>query len=207
MFNYFLPKEEIYFDYFEKHAVLIVKASRSFFEIVSAPTFHEDGNPIKSLEHEADEIVHECLKALHKTFITPIDREAIYQLMSSMDDIIDSINTAYNCLVMYKLNQSTDALKTFAKLVVEGADYVEQIIKELRNIHDPEKIARLGIQIHQIENKADDLYYQATAHLFDTYEDAREIIKWKDVYRAMEDATDFCEDVADAVQSIVLENI
>lgn len=207
MFNYFLPKEEIYFDYFEKHAALIVKASRSFFEIVSASTFNDEGNPIKSLEHEADEIVHACLEALHKTFITPIHREAIYQLMSSLDDIIDSINTAYNCLVMYKLYQSTDELKAFAKLVLEGANYVEQIIKELRNIQNPEKISLLCVEIHQVENKADDLYYQATAQLFDTYQDARDIIKWKDVYRAMEDATDFCEDVADAVQSIVLENM
>lgn len=209
MLERFLPKEIAFFDFFDQHASLVVLASKEFLDIVSQPTFilSEKPNPIKGLEHQADEVVHHCLDALHKTFITPIDRDHIYRLISAMDDIIDAINTAYYSLIIFRLSTSTPELQALAKIVLLSAQKVEFAVKGLRNLKDGEAISVNCVEIHQLENEADDLLHHSVARLFDEETDARNIIKWKEVYEALEEATDFCEDVADTVQSIILESM
>ncbi len=205
----FLPREVNFFDFFDKHAAIIVQASRYFLEVVSQETVDlaNKSNSIKVLEHEADEVVHHCLGALHNTFITPIDRDYIYRLISSMDDIIDAINTAYNDLVIYRLSSPTAELKHLAEIVLSSTQKVEELVKGLRNMKNNEESLALCVTIHQMENEADDLLHHAVAQLFDKQTDARIIIKWKEIYEALEEATDCCEDVADAVQGIILESI
>jgi uncharacterized protein len=209
MLERFLPKEASFFDFFEKHASLIVRASQIFSDAVSHESLHLDNanNPIKALEHEADEVVHQCLDALHKTFITPIDRDHIYLLVSSMDNILDSLNKAYQCLIMYRLQHTTTELQRLAHVVLASSQKVEQVVKRLRNLTQEAQMDALCVDIHRLENEADDILYQALARLFDEETDARMIIKWKEVYEALEKATDSCEDVADAAQSIILESL
>lgn len=209
MLERFLPREESFFDFFDKHAALIVQASKEFLEIISHDTFDlaQRNNHIKALEHQADEVVHQCLDALHKIFITPIDRDHIYHLVSSMDDIIDAINTAYNLLVIYRLTSPTPELQSLARVVLLSTQKVEQVVKGLRNMKNGEMISTICVEIHRLENEADDLLHESIARLFDEQSDALYVIKWKEIYESLEEATDFCEDVADAVQSIILESV
>ncbi len=209
MLERFLPRELSFFDFFDKQASLIVQASENFLRIVSQEKFNLDvnNNHIKSLEHQADEVVHQCLDALHQTFITPIDRDHIYRLMSSMDDIIDAINSAYNKLIIYHLTSPTRELQQLAKVVLLSTQKVELAVKALRQMKNVSDIKNICVEIHQLENEADDLLHQATARLFEEETDTRNIIKWKEIYEALEEATDACEDVADAVQSIILESM
>lgn len=209
MLERFLPREVSFFDFFDKHASLIVQASQAFLEIVSHETFDlsEKTNLIKTLEHQADEVVHQCLDALHKTFITPIDRDHIYRLVSSMDDIIDAVNTAYNLLIIYRMTSSTPALQRLAQVVLLSSEKVEQAVKGLRHIKNGESISAICVEIHRLENEADDLLHDSIARLFDEPTDALFVIKWKEIYESLEEATDCCEDVADAVQSIILESL
>lgn len=209
MLERFLPREVSFFDFFDKHASIIVQACQMFVEIVSHETFDlsRKTNDIKSLEHQADEVVHQCLDALHKTFITPIDRDHIYRLVSSMDDIIDAVNTAYNLLIIYHLTSSTPELRHLAQVVLLSAQKVELAVKGLRHIKNGEDISAICVEIHRLENEADDLLHDSIARLFDQQTDALFVIKWKEIYEALEEATDCCEDVADAVQSIIIESI
>jgi len=209
MLEYFLPKEMIYFNFFESHAAIVVKAGREFLDKVSQPTLDlsQSSNTIKELEIKADVIVHECLEALHKTFITPIDRDCIYSLMSSMDNVVDAINLANNCLIIYKLKNTTPELRRLAQIVLLSTQKIEEIVSGLRHTSNADRISAVGIEIHRLENEADDVLHAAIARLFDEEEDVRNIIKWKDVYEALERSTDYCEDVADTVQSIILETL
>lgn len=204
-----LPREVRFFDFFDHHASLIVIAAKKFQEIISQENFNltNKPNPIKILEHEADQVVHQCLDALHKTFITPIDRDQIYRLVSSMDDIIDAINTAYNDLIIFRLSSPTPELKRLAEVVLLSVQKVEEVVCGLRDMKNYETTQALCVQIHEMENEADELLHRSVAGLFDTETDARTIIKWKDIYEVLEEATDYCEDVADAVQAIILESM
>lgn len=209
MFERFLPKDVNFFDFFDKHAAILVKVSQEFLSLVSHEKIDlsERKSPIKSLEHQADEIVHNCLEALHKTFITPIDRDHIYRLISSLDDIIDALNTAYNGLIIFHLSSPTTELRRFAEIILQSSQEVEKSVKSLRHLKNSENVTPIFVEIHRLENEADDLLHRSLASLFDKESDTRLIIKWKEVYEALEEATDRCEDVADAVQSIILENI
>lgn len=209
MLEYFLPKENNYFNFFETHANLIVKASEMFLKMTSNSPLNlsSPSNPIRLLEHEADQVMNACLTSLHTTFITPIDREDIYRLVSSMDDIIDAINKAYTSLLIFKLNVSTPELIQLAEIVHRSTQKVEKIVRGLRLMEKIEEITLICVEIHLLENEADDLLNHSVARLFEEESDTRLIIKWKEVYESLEKATDYCEDVADAVQGILLESM
>lgn len=209
MLERFLPKETSFFDFFDQHAAFIVQTAKIFLDLVSQATLELSihPNPIKSLEHQADEVIHQCLDALHKTFITPIDRDHIYRLVSAMDDVIDAIHAAYNSLIIFRLKTSNQELQNLARVVFLSSQKVEQAVRGLRDLSNGEAITAKCVEIHRLENEADELLHQAIAKLFDEEENAKTIIKWKEVYEALEQATDACEDVADAVQTIILESI
>lgn len=209
MWDRLLPRETSFFDFFDQHASLIVKAAETFLQLVSRSPLDlpQDPNPIKEFEHQADEVVHQCLDALHQTFITPIDRDHIYRLMSAMDDIIDEINAVYYSLIIFRMSAPTVELQKLAKIVFLATQKVELVVKGLRHLKNGESISDNCVEIHQLENEADNLLHQSIAKLFDEESDAKEIIKWKEVYESLEKATDSCEDVADAVQSIILESV
>lgn len=209
MFDWLLPKEISFFDFFDKHAEIIVKASKIFLETVSTQNLELENkvDQIKVLEHEADEIVHKCIEALRKTFITPINRDDLYRLISTMDDIIDAINTAYNCLIVYRVSKTTPELQQMAQIVYNSCIKVQQAIEGLRSLNNAEAITAACVEIHRLENEADDLLHNSVGNLFAEGEDSLILIKWKEIYEILEDATDRCEDVSDVVQGILLENL
>ena len=206
MFGKFLPREAGFFDLFDQHANVIVKCAKEFQLIAS----HSSQIPlsvekIRVLELEADNITHQCDEMLHKTFITPLDRDDILRLISKMDDIVDFIEAAASSLSVYKLNQMTPASKELADLVVSCSIEVEAAVKGLRNMKNSDAIRMHCVAINRLENEADLVLRNALGKLFEEEADAKTIIKWKEIYENLENATDRCEDVADVLQGLILE--
>lgn len=206
MFSKFLPRESDFFDFFEQHASLIVQAAKEMLEITNAEPFtNSSAAHIKVLEHQADTIIHQCVESLHKTFITPIERDAIFQLISRMDDIIDDIDETVEYLVTYKIKQIKPEAKEMASLLFQATKGVQEAVRGLRNTGNAAHIRKQCVQINDIEHKADDVYRNALGVLFEEEQNTRDVIKWKDIYNALEEAIDRCEDVANVIEGIIME--
>lgn len=199
MLQWFLPKELCFFTFFNTHAALIHQAAQELCG-------ERDPVTIKELEHAADRITHQCKESLHKIFITPIDRDDIFELISTMDDIIDRIDTVANRYSLYKIHTATPYFDAQVKLLCQAAQHLEQAIKALPQLEDPHPIMKHCVEINSIENKADRLLNTALADLFDAgNKDPYVVFKWKEIYELVEEAIDRCEDVANIVEGIILE--
>jgi uncharacterized protein len=207
MFRALLPRDTSFFDFFEKHAALTVEGAKEFLALASqAQDFDSKCRRIKEIEHETDVITHQCVEALHKTFITPIERDDIHRLMSRMDDVMDLLDAAAERIVMYELKVMTPEIKEFASILVRATEHVAQAVKGLRNLKASEEIIKSCIHINRLENDADALFRKVMAQLLNHEKDAILVIKWKEVYETLEFATDRCEDVANMVEGILLEH-
>lgn len=207
MFERFLPKEGNFFEIFEQHAELIFQAAQKLVVTLSQKQLRAclSGNSIKKIEHQADELTHQCVEMIRKTFVTPFDREDIYRLISGLDDIIDDIDAVFECLVIYKITAIHPEAIHLAKVLLQCTEEVVKTIKGLRNLKNIEEIKQRVIDIHRLENEADQILRLAIGRLFEEELDTRELIKWKEIYEIMEQATDKCEDVANLVEGILLE--
>lgn len=206
MLSWLLPREATFFDFFERHADVIVKAAEALSELVeNGCDIAVHAAKIKVLEHQADEITHQCIEELHKTFITPIDRDSIFRLISLMDDIIDFIHIAASRIHIYKLETMTQDVKNFAQVLYQGTLQIRQTVAYLRELKDSDALKSTFINIHKIENEADALLSLSLKELFEKESDVKLIIKWKEIYETLETATDRCEDVANTVEGIILE--
>ncbi len=207
MFGRFLPKETSFFDFFEQHVKIALEISKEFQSLVSSgANIHAKTVRIKELEHAADMVTHNCLEALHKTFITPIERDDIFCLISRMDDIVDDIEGAAQCVDQYKLSVMTPEVKDLADVIVRSVLEVESALKSLRNFKNVVDIRKYCVNINHLENEADKILIRAVVRLFDEENDTRLIIKWKEVYENLESATDRCEDVANIIEGVILEH-
>ncbi len=161
---------------------------------------------IKELEHETDVITHHCVEALHKTFITPLDREDIHHLISRMDDITDSLEAASERLVLFNITEMTLEVRELAEVLVRSTEGVSEALRGLRDMGNAELIVQKCIEINRLENEGDVLMRQALARLFKDETNPITIIKWKEIYEHLEEATDRCEDVANIIEGVVLEH-
>lgn len=203
----FFPKEEKFFEYFNEASQKILAGIKLLKEMMAdLSTAAEKTKKIKEVEHEADHITHETISKLHQTFITPIDREFIHSLITRMDDILDLIDSASERVFLYKINKSTphalSLIDTMERAIVEVAKGVER----LSDLKNSRSILNTCIEIHSLENEGDRIFRLALSDLFNSDFDPTEIIKWKDIYEAFEDTIDKCEDVANILEGIVLEN-
>ena len=208
MFGKLLPKEPLFFDLFEEHARITSQAAKTFFQSISeGPIRLLDGvNPIKILEHQADEITHQCIEAMRKSFITPLQQDDIFRLISRMDDIMDGIHEAFEDCLIYKISSFTPAAHELVCLLVAATEKVELLVKGLRNRKKQASLLRDTIlQIHELENHADEVLRRALGQLFDDEQDIRLLIKWKEIYEVLEHSMDFCEDVSNIIEGIILE--
>lgn len=208
MLKRLLPRETNFFDYFERLAATIVRAGEGFVELAATGTdAAERAKRIKDLEHEADVITHDCVEALHKTFITPFERDDIYRLIGRMDDIMDYLETAADQWSLYDLAETTEQAKELADVVLRSAREIEQAVAGLRDMKHAEAITARCVQINVLENEADQILREAVAGLFRNEKDPFRVIKWKSIYENLEIATDKCEDVANILEGVVLENV
>jgi predicted phosphate transport protein (TIGR00153 family) len=207
MLKRFMPRETNFFDYFERHAATTVRGCRELVDLATAGTdFVARAARIKDIEHEADSITHDCVEALHKTFITPIDRDQIHMLISHMDDIMDYVEVVSDLCVLYNIDGMTQDARDLADVLLDATLHIEGAVKGLRDMKHAEAISEACIEVNRLENKGDELLRRAVARLFNEEKDPVAIIKWKELYENLEIATDRCEDVANIIEGIVLEN-
>lgn len=207
MFGRLLPKETSFFDFFEQHSALTVEGTKEFLALVETGGNVEGRvRRIHEIEHETDVITHRCVAALHKTFITPIDRYDIHRLITRMDDVMDYVEATSERISLYQIETMTQEIKDLANVLARASVDVAEACRLLRNLKDPETILKKCVDINRLENEADDILRRAVARLFREERDPITVIKWKEIYENLESATDRCEDVANIIEGVVLEH-
>jgi predicted phosphate transport protein (TIGR00153 family) len=203
----FFPKSNQFFDLFEKAANNILQGAKLLEDFVSNQNGLEAKlKKIEDVEHAGDQITHDTMEMLNKTFITPLDREDIHALVSEMDDILDLIYGTANRIVLYKVPPASPDMKKVVQILVRAVEEVSKAVLRLRNLKKPEMILAQCIEINRLENEADDALRLAISNLFDREKDAIKVIKEKEILETLENATDRCEDVANVLEGIVLKN-
>jgi len=207
MFKRLLPKDESFFDFFEKHSRLSVEACREFNEIALNPgELIDRTNHIKAIEHEADDIAHRCIDALHRTFITPIDRADIHRLIRRLDDIVDSVDSTAARMMLYEIADVRKEMRQFTETLIKATNEVAGAVSNLRDLKKgSDIIEKCCSAVYETEKEGDLLLRSALARLFKEEKDPVLIIKWKDIFERLENATDRCEEVANIIQGIVIE--
>ncbi|MFH1663047.1 MAG: DUF47 family protein [Chloroflexota bacterium] len=203
----FVPREEKFFDLFVDSARNMVKAARGLKDMFD--NWENIGvkvAEITELEHEGDSITHQIAALLHRTFVTPFDREDIALLSHTMDDITDFIHATADAIFIYKIKKPTERAKELAEVIVQAADEVEKAVMLLKSRSDLKKIMEHCVELNRLENRADKIYRSALGELFDDDEDTAYIIKWREIYDHMESATDRCEDVANVLEGVALKH-
>ena len=202
-----LPHDASFFAHFENQGKKTVEGCRAFLEMVEqADNLESRAERVKQIEHECDEITHAVVEGLHKTFITPIDRNDIYTLITKMDDIMDFVEAAADRLALYDIPTMTKEVGDLARCLVQSAEHVLGAVSSIRYLGKPNVILQHCIEINRLENVADGLLRSALARLFREEKDPIAVIKWKEIYETLESATDRCEDVANIIEGVVLEN-
>lgn len=203
----FIPKEHKFFELFEESAQNTEKAARALKEMMDDWQFIDSRvAEITEMEHQGDTITHQVISLLHRTFVTPFDREDIALLAHTMDDVLDFIHSAADAMFIYKIKNPTERAKQLADIIVQGTVEVEQAVRGLRRRKELKRIMEGCVEINRLENAADRVYRAAIAELFDNTEDIAEVIKWREIYAHMESATDRCEDVANVLEGVALKH-
>ena len=206
-----MPRERRFFDLFDQHAELVVAASAVLSELLRGFTREEDKRPerivrILELEHKADRVTHETIALLHRTFVTPLDREDIHRLISRMDDVLDLIQDTAESFQLYDVRQLTPEACELADLLHECCLRMQKSVRLLSNMQQSEQTLKLCTEIDMLESQADRVMRTALSKLFREEADVRQLMKLETVYQLLESATDRCEDVANIIEGVVLEN-
>ncbi|MGQ9569909.1 MAG: DUF47 domain-containing protein [Thermodesulfovibrionales bacterium] len=202
------PKEIDFFEIFDMAVANLSKAASLFFNFMYSETFDNieaKTKEIYEMEQEGDILTHEIIKKLNKTFITPIDREDLYTLASHLDDILDLIWAATERITVFKLEAPTREAMEMAKDLLMTTEVIQKAIKKLRE-KKYSHVQEYCIEINRLENRIDRTFRDALGRLFDEVKDCIFIIKWKEIYEHLEDASDRCEDVANVLEAIVLKH-
>ena len=200
-----LPREYMYFDMFSQMAGKIEEAAGILMEMLQSDgsDYASYTKRIKNVEHACDQLTHEITTKLNKSFITPFDREDIYTLTVALDDICDYIDAGARTIVMYDIRQINEEARDLARTIVELGAAIKKAVGMLSK---PNGINAHFVEIHRLENVADDIYFRAIGNLFKNSTDPIEVIKWKEFLEILENATDRAESVANIIESIVLKH-
>jgi predicted phosphate transport protein (TIGR00153 family) len=212
-FSKFLPKNDVFYDLFDQHAEFIVKTGiglkdlvANFGDVSSRDRYISN---INSAEHGADRVTKEVNRLIHKTFITPIDREQIHALINMMDDIADAIQDTAEVLILYNVTKTNADIVGLTDLSLKACERVRYAVSLLSSVGKPNiamGILKTCEEIDILESDADRIMRSAMSDLFQNDQDAKELIKLKAIYELLETITDKCEDVANIIEGIVLEN-
>ena len=200
-----LPREDEYFTFFSQMTEKIQEASNGLVDMLndSPANFENHTRKIKKVEHECDELTHKVTTKLNSSFITPFDREDIYTLTVALDDICDYIDAGARAIVMYDIREVSDDAKILARIIQDLAKAINAAASMLKK---PNGMNQHFVEIHRLENEADDVYFRAIGELFKNETDPIRLIKWKELYEILENATDRAESVANIIESIVLKH-
>ncbi len=202
-----MPSEGKFFELFIQHGDLCVKGAK---EMVALMTNFDDlenrVHAIESIEKQADKITHHTIDLLHKTFITPIDRDDIHKLITRMDDILDLLEDAAQTISLYDIKEITPEAKRLAELCLACTEKVKTAVGLLHSMDNSNQILLVCEEIDRIESDADHVMRAAMSKLFRDEPDVRNLIKLKAIYEILETVTDRCEDVANIIEGIIVEN-
>jgi uncharacterized protein len=209
MWSKLMPKEVGFFDLFNKHARMTMDGIKKLVSV--AENWPKDAEPgirtIQELEHECDSITHMTVDLMHRTFITPLDRDEILDLISKMDDVMDSINTASHRLLLFKVPALPNRLVEMTRVFLSTQEQVLTVVEKMRGFKHVNELRDILKEIHRLENEGDELVHAGLAALFtDFATDPLSVIKFKEIYEIVERGIDQCEDVANIVEGIVLEH-
>jgi predicted phosphate transport protein (TIGR00153 family) len=201
-----LPREDEYFILFSQMTEKIQDASNTLVEMMTqsreSGSFESYAKRIKDIEHGCDELTHTVTTKLNKSFITPFDREDIFTLCVALDDVCDYIDAGARAIIMYGIKEVSEHARGLAKVIQGLAMEINSAVSMLAK---PDGMNQHIVEIHRLENEADDIYFRAIGELFQNQTDAMTVIKWKELYEILENATDRCESVANIVESIILK--
>ena len=204
----FLPKDRIFYSLFEESSSRVLKMSVLLKQLINEPERGERiaiMSLIEDLEHKNDEATHTIFTELSRNFITPFDREDIHYLATALDDVADHIYAAGKKIMFYHINTDDHGLRKFAELIELSAEQVAKAVNELKDMKNLRNITDAIVRINSIENQADDLFDQSIERLFAEVEDVKEVIKLREIYQVLENATDKCEDAGNVVESIIIK--
>lgn len=207
--QYFVPKDRKFFPLFENGSANIVEIAQALVKLLNSTDDKEKQEltkTIEDLEHKGDEITHQIFLELGKNFITPFDREDIHLLATVIDDIADFVHGSSTRIQLYKIHDITPAMKELGDLILQGCQDLDKAILELKNLRNLRLIAESCVRINSMENQADAVFERAVADLFEYEQDAKVIIKYKEVLSSLETATDKCEDAANVLESILIKH-
>jgi len=203
----FVPREELFFDLLDRTAQYLVEGAKAYEELACDFTAVEEKIArISSLEHACDEVCHLTLEKLETTFITPLDREDIHELTVRLDDVIDMTTVSASRLWMFRATESRPAIRQMARTLVQQTLLLKSAVARLRTPRERALARNECIEVHRLENEADETLKNAMRELFDQEKDAINLIRWKDIYQTLEIATDRAEDAANVIQGIVVKN-
>lgn len=201
------PREENFFEYFDELARKIEEGGEFFLEMTRHQDFSEPKVArLKEIEHEADVITHRTYEKMHKTFLTPLDREDIYSLVNKMDSILDVIEATAIRVHLYKVKKPDTAIVRQAEILNEAIKKIKTVVSGLRNMKNSQMILDGCVEINTLENAGDVVLRSIISELFAKETDAIELIKWKEIFELIEEAIDVCEDVSNIVEGIVLKH-
>ncbi|MEL7563079.1 DUF47 domain-containing protein [Dehalogenimonas sp. 4OHTPN] len=201
-----MPREEKFFDLIEAGAANMVRTAEALKELVNDwRDIPEKFQKIAELEHTGDSVTHQIIAMLHRSFVTPFDREDIALLAHSMDDVVDFIHSAADYMMLYKVGKPNDRVRELAEIILLGAKEVAAAAPKLRKKSGLKSLLEHCIEINRLENQADQAYRAALVELFEEHNIA-DVIKWREIYESMESATDRCEDVANVFEGVALKN-
>jgi uncharacterized protein len=206
--NIFKPRDRVFFFHFEASAANVLKMSEDLVAIMNTEPGSSRTALLERLEIEEranDDLTHTIFTDLARNFITPIDREDIHSLATSLDDVADYILAAAKNLELFGIQKPDETCKELARLVNEGARIVQMAVQNLRTMHKSSAQSEFVVQINSMENQADEVYDRAIQRLFATEKDPIELIRMRDIYSMLELATDKCEDVSNVMESIMLK--
>ncbi len=203
----FIPKEEKFFDLFEELVEKIDEGIVLFQDMLDHfDTFDVKLVKLKEIEHEADIITHRTYEKLHKTFLTPLDREDIYALVNKLDSVLDLTEASAIRMSLFKIKKPAPELFEQAKILRRALEKMKKMIRGLRNMKNSKMILDACVEINTLENEGDTILRSTLGRLFENEKDPIELIKWKEIFERFEEAIDVCEDVSNIVEGIVLKH-
>jgi uncharacterized protein len=207
MFQRLMPREGRFFEYFAEHGEQLVLGARQLQALMAnVAELPERRRNIEKIEHRADKITQQTMQLLHQTFITPIDRDEIHQLITRMDDILDLMEDVSQCMFLYDIHAVTDEARKLADICLASTEKIQAAVGQLSNLKNPKQILALCKEIDQLESDADHVMRSAMAKLFREEPDVKHLFKMKEIYQLLESVTDRGQDVANIIEGIVLES-
>lgn len=199
-----IPKEERFYDDFLALAEQIRRGAVLLEEMLAPERpIWDKADEIKEVEHKCDFLTHEIIQRLHRTFVTPLDREDIHTLARTLDDVMDAIDASATIVRLYHIDYVRPGARELARIIKDSS---EQVVRAMKALERRNGVAECAVEINRLENEADRLHQQAVQELFSEERDPVAIIKWKEILDFLEDATDRCEDVANVLEGVVVKH-